>query len=264
LFLEKKTEINKKLKTFFAVKIEINITQFKGYLNMSSITEFINKKALKKAESEYKKAVKEAKKEYEKETKLALKAFSAQQKKDITPLDTVETFFSKKRAFQSLSNFAQLDCEWEQVTYPTGESAFHAAKFITIAKHIDDKKRALELTEFAAVFSDPHLLPKDAKKMGKTGLRLTQDELDIWHVNCVVEQNAICESKYFKHQQVRDDIMITKNKTLVHTATRCSEEKVVNCFWEGKAVIRDGGVVILGSNWLGRVWMNIRETNSVV
>ena len=40
---------------------------------------------------------------------------------------------------------------------------------------------------------------------------------------------------------------------------RCSEEKIKNRMWEGKAVIKDGQINVLGKNTLGEMWMELRK-----
>jgi hypothetical protein len=39
---------------------------------------------------------------------------------------------------------------------------------------------------------------------------------------------------------------------------RCGEAKLASRTWEGRAVVQDGRVVVLGRNALGRMWMQIR------
>jgi hypothetical protein len=58
-----------------------------------------------------------------------------------------------------------------------------------------------------------------AKKMGgKKGLALNDEELKIWQDICIDLQKEICRYKYV-------DIK-SKNKILVHSALRCSTEKI--------------------------------------
>jgi hypothetical protein len=52
--------------------------------------------------------------------------------------------------------------------------------------------------------------------------------------------------------------MKSGDKILIHPAMRCSEEKLAHRIWEGKAVIRDGEVVVLGKNMLGNLWILLR------
>ena len=41
---------------------------------------------------------------------------------------------------------------------------------------------------------------------------------------------------------------------------RCSEERLKNGLWEGKGIIINGKIVVIGKNMLGNLWMNIRDT----
>ena len=72
-------------------------------------------------------------------------------------------------------------------------------------------------------------------------------------------QKHICKYKYDNYEEVRDELVKSKDKVLIHPAMRCSEEKVMSRLWEGKAFIVDGNIEVIGGNLLGRIWMNIRD-----
>jgi hypothetical protein len=40
---------------------------------------------------------------------------------------------------------------------------------------------------------------------------------------------------------------------------RCSDEKILKRIWEGRAMVIDGKINIIGRNRLGNVWMKIRD-----
>lgn len=40
---------------------------------------------------------------------------------------------------------------------------------------------------------------------------------------------------------------------------RCSEEKVKSRLWEGKGIVVDGKIEVIGMNMLGKLWMKLRE-----
>jgi hypothetical protein len=49
------------------------------------------------------------------------------------------------------------------------------------------------------------------------------------------------------------------DKILIHPAMRCNEENLKTRLWEGKGVVRDGCVAIIGKNMLGNIWMELRD-----
>ena len=99
-----------------------------------------------------------------------------------------------------------------------------------------------------------------AKKMGgKKGLLLDSIELKLWTSISVDVQNRICSWKVNNYEEVRKDLLKSGNKILIHPAMRCSQEKLENSrIWEGKGVVVDGKIVILGKNLLGNIWMEYR------
>jgi hypothetical protein len=54
--------------------------------------------------------------------------------------------------------------------------------------------------------------------------------------------------------------MKSKGKILIHPALRCSEVLIERKkVWEGRAIIKDGKLVIIGKNQLGNIWMKLRD-----
>jgi len=99
-----------------------------------------------------------------------------------------------------------------------------------------------------------------AKKMGsKKGLLLNSIELKQWTSISIDVQHEICSWKFNNYEEVKKDLLKSGNKILIHPAMRCSQEKLENTrLWEGKAVVVDGKIVILGKNLLGNIWMKQR------
>jgi hypothetical protein len=83
-------------------------------------------------------------------------------------------------------------------------------------------------------------------------------ELHTWGALSLDVQFAICEWKAGRYETVREDLLRSAGRILVHPALRCSEAKLASRTWEGRAVVQDGRVVVLGRNALGRMWMQIR------
>ena len=93
---------------------------------------------------------------------------------------------------------------------------------------------------------------------GKKGLLLNSKELALW-VNISIDvQHKICLWKFNNYEEVKQDLLKSGNKILIHPAMRCSEEKIKKCIWEGRGVILDEKIVILGKNLLGNIWMEYR------
>jgi predicted NAD-dependent protein-ADP-ribosyltransferase YbiA (DUF1768 family) len=214
-------------------------------------------------------------KEQEKQEKIAKEQEKAiATKKQVKPAtneqllkDGVATFVFKKAEFQSLSNFwpcliTIVDGE-EVHQYSSGEHAFHGEKYRRLAKHSKDSARTAELLDYSKQFlrcNDGGMSALDAKrKGGKSGLRLTEAELKLWDKLSLEVQREISTWKVNSIPQVRQDLLNTGNRILVHSAMRTSEKEMAKKYWEGKAIINEHGeIVVLGGNWLGKIWMETR------
>ena len=174
----------------------------------------------------------------------------------------VVNFFNKKKEYRSLSNFWEGDVEVNGRLYESGEHCFHGEKYLQLSEICTHENRKKFLFDHGCKFMKPCMYTKgsDVKKMGgKKGLRLNDDELRLWCEIGVVIQYKISKYKLEKYEEVRNDLIKSKGKILVHPAMRCSEEKVKTMFWEGKGVIIDGEIVVLGKNKLGNIWMTLRD-----
>ena len=176
--------------------------------------------------------------------------------------DNVINFFGKKQEYQSLSNF------WEGLVvvnnneYVSGECCFHGEKFIQLGNLSGSEARRIELLNHGRKFlKESATVPiagNVAKKMGRS-LILTENELAEWTTLSICVQRNICEYKFNNYDEVRSDLRKSGDKILVHPAMRCSEEKVKYKLWEGKGVVIDGNIAILGQNMLGKIWMSMRQ-----
>jgi len=176
----------------------------------------------------------------------------------------VMNFFFKKEEGRCLSNF------WECIIvikdgdvireYDSGESCFHGEKFIRIGELCENENRKRLLLEYGSRFIRGVCIKDGAviKKMGRNFI-LSKEELQLWGNLSIDVQKEICKYKYENYEQVRGELVKSKGKVLVHPAMRCSEEKVMSRLWEGKAIIVDGNIQVIGGNLLGRIWMNIRD-----
>jgi predicted NAD-dependent protein-ADP-ribosyltransferase YbiA (DUF1768 family) len=178
----------------------------------------------------------------------------------------VINFFNAKTEYRSLSNFWENDViivdNGEIREYESGEHCFHGEKYIRLGKFSNNKTRKNALLEYGKKFIKPCIYKKGAevKKLGGTkGLLLNNDELELWNNESMAVQKEICRYKWEHVEEVRSDLVKSKGKLLVHPAMRCSEEKIKKKFWEGKGVIMNDEIVILGKNQLGNLWMELRD-----
>jgi predicted NAD-dependent protein-ADP-ribosyltransferase YbiA (DUF1768 family) len=173
-------------------------------------------------------------------------------------------FFYKKEDYKSLSNFS----EYEVIimdnnrVYETGEHCFHGEKYIKLANLCNNENRKNVLLEHGKKFMKPCIYKKgsEVKKLGgKKGLLLTDDELELWKELSIDVQKEICKYKWDNYDEVKNDLIKSKGKLLVHPAMRCSEENLKHRLWEGKGVVVNGSIIILGENRLGNIWMELRD-----
>lgn len=179
----------------------------------------------------------------------------------------VINFFYKKEEYRSLSNFWGKDIVImdgvERREYESGEHCFHGEKYIRLGTLCTNENRKNVLLEYGKKFLKGVCIYKkgsEVKKMGgKRGLMLSSEELELWNNISIYVQKEICKYKWENVEEVRNDLVKSRGKFLVHPALRCSEENLKHKFWEGKGIIVDGKIVILGRNRLGNIWMELRD-----
>ena len=183
-------------------------------------------------------------------------------KSDKKILDEVRiNFFGKKKEYQSLSNFSQLEAFVDGVEYDSGEHCIHGEKYRFLGNMCEEIKRKELLLAYSEQFikGSTFGFGADVKRMGnKNGIKLTNVETALWQTACVDIQRQICKYKFDNYLVVRDDLCKSKGKLLVHPAMRCSDEKVLSKIWCGRAKVVDGKVEIIGQNILGVLWMELR------
>lgn len=176
----------------------------------------------------------------------------------------VMNFFFKKEEGRCLSNFWEcgVRIEDDEVReYDSGECCFHGEKFIRIGKLCEDPIRKRKLLEYGAKFlSGCETNGAVVKKMGRKFI-LSEYELSLWSEIGIDVQKEICKYKFENYEEVRVELEKSKGRILIHPAMRCSEEKVKGRLWEGKGVVVDGNIVVIGRNMLGNLWMEIRDEN---
>jgi predicted NAD-dependent protein-ADP-ribosyltransferase YbiA (DUF1768 family) len=175
----------------------------------------------------------------------------------------VVNFFSGKKEYRSLSNFWENDVViTDQRIYESGEHCFHGEKYIRIGLLSESEDRKAQLLQYGKTFLKPSQYKGGAaaKKMGgKRGLLLNSTELKLWEAVSEDVQYNICKWKQENYEEVRGDLLKSGNKILIHPAMRCSQKKLENSrIWEGKGIVIDGKIVVLGKNKLGNIWMQFR------
>ena len=88
---------------------------------------------------------------------------------------------------------------------------------------------------------------------------LSKEELELWYRLSIDVQIDICNYKYDNYEEVKEELVKSKGKVLIHPAMRCSEEKVKTRLWEGKGIVVDKKIEVIGKNMLGNLWMKLRD-----
>ena len=176
-------------------------------------------------------------------------------------------FFSKGKEGKELSNFwigepveLQLECNGEPMYYPTGEHAFHGAKFDLCATVSGDPDRMDELQCHAKKFRSTEEVPTplDAKRAGgkgKAGMALNPDELHLWSQMAGMVQRQICDSKIARNESVGLVLDNSGDRPLLHQDNRPKHGNP----WGGRVVKNDRGEdEVIGENGLGKIWEEVR------
>lgn len=177
-------------------------------------------------------------------------------------------FFGKKKEGRELSNMYRGVVEIDEKKYSFGESAFHGQKYYIISINITDEDRKNELKTYSECFElggeFDNLNEYEIKKKGgkKLGMELKKEEMEIWENSKLLIQQKICMYKFLNDGNVRNCLMETKDKILIHPC-RVSDDKMKFMFWEGRGKMENGELVVLGGNRLGEIWMKIRDENII-
>jgi predicted NAD-dependent protein-ADP-ribosyltransferase YbiA (DUF1768 family) len=172
----------------------------------------------------------------------------------------VINFFSGKKEYRSLSNFWENDVVVDKRLYESGEHCFQGEKYTRLGEICDEPRKSV-LLEYGRTFMKPSpYTAAMAKKMGRR-LVLTTTELEQWTSISIEVQHGICAWKWTHYEEVKHDLLKSGNKILIHPAMRCSQPE--KRLWEGKGVIVDGKLVILGKNMLGTIWMTYRPSETM-
>jgi predicted NAD-dependent protein-ADP-ribosyltransferase YbiA (DUF1768 family) len=207
-------------------------------------------------------------KEKEKQEKLLAKERSIATKKQKAVFDP-EQILNDKVSIIAFSNLElqRLTNTWpclvtitekdDVYQYNSGEHAFQGEKYRRLAKASKNTARKAELLRYSKQFlrsNDEGITATDAKERGP---KLTAEELGSWEKLSLKVQREINQWKS-TIAEVRDDLSNTGNRILVQEAPSVAD--TTQLFWEGKATVNEKGQIeVLGKNWLGRIWMEVRD-----
>jgi predicted NAD-dependent protein-ADP-ribosyltransferase YbiA (DUF1768 family) len=266
--MQRPLPVRNKSRHIIKKSVSLNLSLNNGLTN--SPVNLSKSKSKSKSHKIIRKRVEQRKQENQSKNKIDMEPMSLKERKMTSQMNKTEkqmladgviNFFSSKKEYRSLSNFWENDVTVDGRTYESGEHCFHGEKYIRLSEECKDDRQK-QLLDYGQTFMKPSAYKTGAmvKKMGgKKGLLLNPNELKLWATISVEVQEKICKWKIDHYEEVREDLLKSGDKLLVHPAMRCSEEKLGERIWEGKGVVRDGQIVVLGKNMLGNIWMKCRE-----
>lgn len=150
-------------------------------------------------------------------------------------LDTETHVFFYEQDFYVLSNFSAFNLEWEGLTFPTSEHAYHWEKFA--CEEMDLPGGRSDIAYFVMTAPSAHEAFKIAER-NKAKRRSDWDEVKVGVMR------RILHAKADQHEYVRRKLLATGDRALVENSWR-------DDFWGWGA---DG----CGQNMLGKLWMEVR------
>lgn len=155
---------------------------------------------------------------------LELKIF---QLKNMHGLDNEKQIFFYEHEFYIFSNFSSFKVMWDGVYWMTSEHAYQASKFddVDIRKKIEDAPSAHEAMHIARNHRDKYK--------------------DNWDGIKLEVMKGILKAKVKQHPYVKKKLLESGNKELIENSWR-------DDYW-GWGANKDG------QNYLGKLWMEVRE-----
>ena len=152
-------------------------------------------------------------------------------------LDTDTQVFFYEQDFYVLSNFSAFTLQWKGVRFDTSESAYHWEKF-DYATEYHDALALAAIREGILHAPSAH----EAFKFAEKHRNFIRPEWDIVKVPIMAD---ILRAKVAQHEYVRRKLLATGDRELIEDSWRDS-------YW-------GWGEDHKGRNWLGKLWMAIRE-----
>lgn len=150
-------------------------------------------------------------------------------------LDTDKRVRFYEHDFYVLSNFSAFNLEWEGLTFPTSEHAYHWEKFAVAEMDLPGGRSDIAYIVMTA---------PSAHEAFKVAERNRAKRRADWDVVKVDVMRRILRAKADQHEYVRRKLLATGDRELVEDSWR-------DDFW-GWGPNRDG------KNMLGRLWMEVR------
>lgn len=150
-------------------------------------------------------------------------------------LDTAERVCFYEQDFYVLSNFSSFNLEWEGLTFPTSEHAYHWEKFACDALGLPGGRS--DIAHLVMTAPSAHEAFKIAER-NKAKRRADWDEVK------VEIMHGILRAKAEQHEYVRRKLLDTGDRELVENSWR-------DDYW-GWGPKQDG------QNMLGKLWMQVR------
>jgi predicted NAD-dependent protein-ADP-ribosyltransferase YbiA (DUF1768 family) len=205
-------------------------------------------------------------------TKKVKKQELSKEDKAIIESNVVYFLGKSKGDIKLLSNFSKCEINIDNVLYPSGEHAYHGEKYRQLGLLSEEPKRREDLLKYSENFTisgdyKDLFEGKVKAKGGKNGLRLEEGEMKTWGDIYVETQKKICRWKYDMCPGVKQALMSTGDKLLVHLASRKNAIQVSKSTKpnnglanaEGICIVENGKVKVLGPNMLGKIWTEIRD-----
>jgi ribA/ribD-fused uncharacterized protein len=142
-----------------------------------------------------------------------------------------------------LGNMAPFEIEFEGKIWPRSEHLFQALRF---------KPEAEDLREQIRLIKNPMAAKMRAKKLRKEHPEAV-DIIPLSPID-VESMRRVLGIKLLQHEEIQTSLLLTSNREIVEDATR--RQRGSGLFW-GAALQEDG--TWEGANWLGNLWMQIRE-----
>lgn len=170
-------------------------------------------------------------------------------------MDNIIKFYSKSKdnELRKLSNFNMEKIIVEDIEFKSGEHCFQYFKYLSSSINCknDDIERSNKLLEHSNKILESENA-NEAKKLGsKSSMKLNNKEIYLWNKLCYDYQHKICLAKLEQNKNLKNILLNTNNKYLLHQDNRAKEKTI----WGGRIKYD----ILIGKNELGKIWMSLRN-----